>query len=267
MFADIVYRSRLTTGWRKIPWHDPDFSRRMLLEHLSQAHDAASRRFETIDRHVTWIHEQALGRKPSAILDLGCGPGLYSARLAALGHRCTGIDFSPASIAYARQHSDATFLQADMVTADYGSGYDLVMLLYGELNAFAPEDAARILDKAYVALKPGGLLLLEPHTYDTVVALGNAPRTWYSATSGLFADAPYLCLEESYFEAGRSVTVYYVIDAETGKTTTYVSMHHAYSDDAYRVLLSRFSDITFYSSLAGVADGGALIAISARKPA
>ena len=31
----------------KIPWNEPGFSRRMLREHLSQEHDAASRRFET----------------------------------------------------------------------------------------------------------------------------------------------------------------------------------------------------------------------------
>lgn len=35
------------------------------------------------------------------MLDLGCGPGLYSHRLATLGHRVHGIDFGPASIAYA----------------------------------------------------------------------------------------------------------------------------------------------------------------------
>lgn len=266
MFTDIVHRSHTADRWHKIPWDDPDFSRRMLKEHLSQVHDAASRRFEIIDRHVRWIHETALNQQPSIVLDLGCGPGLYSARLSALGHRCTGIDFSPASIAYARQHSNATFVQADIVTADYGTGYDLVMLLFGELNAFAPEDAARILDKAFAALKPAGLLLLEPHTHEAVVALGNAPRTWYSATSGVFSDQSYLCLEESRFEAGTSVTVHYVIDAETGATTTYTGMHHAYTDAAYRQLLARFCDITFYSSLAGTADGGGLYAVTARKP-
>jgi len=37
-------------GAYKIPWDDPDFSRRMLAEHLSQEHDMASRRVEWIDR-------------------------------------------------------------------------------------------------------------------------------------------------------------------------------------------------------------------------
>ena len=90
-------------GDYKIPWDEPGFSRRMLNEHLSQDHDLASRRQETIDRHITCIHEDVLAGRPSRILDLGCGPGFYARRLAALGHTVHGIDFSPASIEYARK--------------------------------------------------------------------------------------------------------------------------------------------------------------------
>lgn len=81
----------------KIPWDDADFSQ-MLREHLSQKHDMASRRIEWIDKQVAWIHEHLLGGRPSSTLNLGCGPGFYSHRLAARGHRCHGIDFGPASI-------------------------------------------------------------------------------------------------------------------------------------------------------------------------
>ena len=76
---DLVRRTTVPVPWDEgdnIPWHDPDFSRRMLREHLSQAHDAASRRTETIDQHVAWIHQTLLRDRPTRILDLGCGPGL-----------------------------------------------------------------------------------------------------------------------------------------------------------------------------------------------
>jgi len=106
---DVVHRHGDPKPWaegEKIPWNDPDFSRRMLNEHLSQEHDAASRRFETIDNHVKWIHGQVLKANPTRVLDLGCGPGLYTNRLAKLGHHCVGIDFSPASIACAREQAE-----------------------------------------------------------------------------------------------------------------------------------------------------------------
>ena len=44
---NLTHRTSPPEPWAegdKLPWHDPDFSRRMLREHLSQAHDAASRR-------------------------------------------------------------------------------------------------------------------------------------------------------------------------------------------------------------------------------
>src|SRR3990172_2073600 len=100
----------------------------MLNEHLSQAHDAASRRAAIIDRHVSWIHGHLLRGAPSRILDLGCGPGLYSSPPA------PGLPSPPASIAPARQQAataklNCTYTQADIRQADYGSGHDLVMLV------------------------------------------------------------------------------------------------------------------------------------------
>ena len=107
---DLVRRSGAVAPWQhgdNIPWHQPDFSERMLQEHLSQDHDAASRRADTIDAHIDWIHDHLLKGHAAKILDLGCGPGLYTSRLAQRGHECLGIDFSPASIAYATDHARA----------------------------------------------------------------------------------------------------------------------------------------------------------------
>ena len=43
---DVVRRHPIEpwSGVHKIPWDEPEFSARMLREHLSQEHDAASRR-------------------------------------------------------------------------------------------------------------------------------------------------------------------------------------------------------------------------------
>ena len=88
-----------------IPWDDPEFSERMLAEHLNQEHDLASRKAETIDQHVRWIHSEVLDSRSARVLDLACGPGLYTLRLAQLGCDCFGIDFSPASIRHAKQRA------------------------------------------------------------------------------------------------------------------------------------------------------------------
>ena len=159
--SDILLRASPPVPWAegdKIPWNDPDFSRRMLREHLSQAHDAASRRTIIVEEQVEWIHRQVLNNRSSRVLDLGCGPGLYSNRLAQRGHTCLGIDFSPASLEYARevartQQLDCDYHLANLRHAEYGTGYDLTMFIFGEFNPFRLEDAQHILHKAYAALR------------------------------------------------------------------------------------------------------------------
>ncbi len=276
---DIVQRQSAPKPWaegEKIPWNDPDFSSRMLDEHLSQEHDAASRRFEIIDKHVDWIHDQVLQGKPTRILDLGCGPGLYTSRLARLGHRCVGIDFSPASITYAKAQAeeaglDCTYVHQDIRTADYGDGYGLVMSIFGEFNVFRPENARAILEKARRALVPGGCLLFEPHPFDAVAELGEQPSSWFSTEKGLFSAEPHLYLQESFWDEGHNVTIqrYYIVDAATGEVTRYSSSMQAYTDDEYRSLLAEcgFGQVEFYPSLSG-SEGDSekyLMAILAQK--
>ncbi len=258
-----------------IPWNDPAFSARMLKEHLSQAHDAASRRAAIIDRQVQWIHAHILQHQPARILDLGCGPGLYARRFAALGHTCTGIDFSPASIDYARRqaagnHLNCAYTLADLRQADYGTGHDLAMLIFGELNVFRPDDARLILRKVCAALKPGGVLLLEPHTFDAVRELGQEAASWYTTASGLFSEQPHLVLTEHFWDADTrtATTRYFIVDAASGTVTRHASTMQAYTDDDYRALLTDcgFDRVAFYPALV---DGGdfqsALQVITARS--
>ena len=278
---DIVDRQAVPGPWaegEKIPWDEPDFSQRMLREHLSQEQDAASRRFPTIDRHVAWIHRSLLAGQPARILDLGCGPGLYTSRLARLGHECVGIDFSPASIAYARETAlvdslRCTYRQEDVRTADYDQGYGLVMFIYGELNVFRRSDARAILEKAQRALAPGGHLLLEVHTLACVHALGQQPATWYSARQGLFSGRPHLCLTESFWDAQQNVAIqrYFIVDAASGTGIRHSSSTQGYTDAEYRWLLEGcgFGEVVFHPSLHGDPDESqlGLVAIVCRKRA
>jgi SAM-dependent methyltransferase len=272
---ELVSRTPRPVPWTEgdnIPWHEPGFSQRMLREHLSQDHDAASRRQATIEKHVNWIHTQVLDRRAASVLDLGCGPGLYASRLARLGHTVTGIDYSPASIAYAREQAAAenlncTFVHSDIRQADFGSGHDLAMLIYGELNVFRRPDAEAILRKVRAALKPGGSLLLEPHTFEAVRDLGQEATSWYTASTGLFAEQPHLVLQENFWDAEPQVATmrYFIVDAATGSFTRHASSMQAYDLDGYRALLTGcgFQDIVIYEALGNVPQKG-LMAILAQ---
>jgi len=256
----VVERSLRPRPWsegEKIPWDDPDFSRRMLREHLSQEHDAASRRFETINRHVDWIHRRVLSSVSSCILDLGCGPGLYASRLANLGHSCHGVDFSPASVEYAVEYAPegCTYTLGDLRITEFGMGYDLAVFIFGEINAFRIHDAKLILQKAHAALKPSGQLLLEVSTFDSIRSIGSQPATWYTEESGLFSDRPHLVLHEAFWDEGQSVATerWYMVEAATGAVSHFAASLQAYTDEQYCSLLEEvgFRGILFFPSLLG----------------
>lgn len=276
---DLLRRRSVPLPWAegaKIPWDQPQFSERMLAEHLSQQHDAASRRSQTVSAQVAWIHRALLDKRPARLLDLCCGPGLYTSCFARLGHECVGIDYAPASIAYAVRlaHEEklrCIYLQEDVRQARYGAGYGLVMLIYGEFNTFPPSDARRILLKAHDALAEGGALLLEPMRLEAMKRLGKSGAHWYTTSEGLFSDRPHLYLEEQFWdqESCTHTVRYYIVDAATGSVEAHASTQQAYTQDDLSELLTEcgFHSVQFYPSLLGVPDDSQLdfFAVTARK--
>lgn len=255
----------------KIPWNDPSFSARILNEHLSQDHHLASRKAEIIDGQTCWIGDRYLQSGPVAMLDLGCGPGLYAEKLAGESHCYHGIDFSPASIGYARERHSANnrceFVLGDVTQADYGGPYELVMMLYGELNVFSPADCRNILSKAYEAVAPGGTMLVEFQNPAAVQGVGELPASWTRASEGgLFSDKPYVCLTENYWFAEETVALqcFHVMD-EDGESFTYRSTTKAWSVDEMGRLLEEagFTDVQHHGDWPK--QDGSLMLVSAMK--
>lgn len=272
------------TTWAEgdnIPWDDAEFSERMLAEHLRQDHDAASRRFEKIDEQVRWIDGSLLSGVSTRVLELACGPGLYTSRLARLGHECRGVDFAPAAVRYAREEAERDGLACSYELADvrevalgdgFGGGFGLVMMISGQFNVFRRSEARGILARAFEVLAPGGRLLLEPQRFATVEDGGRAGASWYSASEGLFSSRPHLCLTESFWneEERASTQRFLIVDAETSEVTRYAMSNEAYSDDEYESMVraAGFEDVELLPSLVGVEDESqsANLVVTARKP-
>jgi SAM-dependent methyltransferase len=231
----------LWSGKYKIPWDDPDFSQRMLAEHLTQEHDLASRRTEIIDKQVTFLQGRACGNASCRILDLVCGPGLYSSRLAQLGHQCVGIDFSPASIAYAREQRSpgCQFILGDIRTTDFGAGYDVAMMIYGEFNVFPRQEIQGILAKTRQAVVPGGSVLIEAQSFEGVRTSGLAADVSYDADSGLFSPRPHrVTIENHWYEAEATAQQRFAVtDVATGTVSRYRSTAKAWTEGEILALL------------------------------
>ncbi len=100
-------------------WTDPHISKQMLAFHLNDAVNLASRRIKFIEESVAFIVNRFRVREGTFVADFGCGPGLYTTRLAATGAAVTGIDFSKGSVAYARDLAARQGVRVDHVHADY----------------------------------------------------------------------------------------------------------------------------------------------------
>jgi SAM-dependent methyltransferase len=107
------------------------------------------------------------------ILDLACGYGRHTNRLAALGHSMTGIDLTLGFLDIARQDAIqrkvvVRYELGDMRSIRFEDEFDRVMLLFTSFGYFSDEENLQVLDKASKALIAGGLLVFDTLNRDAV---------------------------------------------------------------------------------------------------
>jgi len=187
-------------------WDDEHISKGMLEAHLNPDWDAASRKHRYIDRSVKWL--ASIIPEGSKILDLGCGPGLYTMRLSDAGYDVTGIDYSRRSIAYAKEHDTKTkYICQNYLEMDYTEEFDAITLIYCDYAALIPDERKTLLSKIHRALKPNGLFIFDVFTERT--SKGKSDRTsWsYHENGGFWSDKPHLCLEAEHYFLNNTVKV------------------------------------------------------------
>jgi cyclopropane fatty-acyl-phospholipid synthase-like methyltransferase len=150
-------------------WTDEHTSAQMLAHHLNEEVDLSSRSGAFIDRSVEWIVSHLGVGTGTRIADFGCGPGLYTTRLARRGADVTGIDFSKRSIDHARKTATAEGLSIRYINESYlelelNDRFDLVTMIMCDFCALSPEQRRTILRKFQALLAPGGAVLLDVYS-------------------------------------------------------------------------------------------------------
>ena len=217
-------------------WDDPHISAQMLAFHLDPQVDAASRNPETIDHSVLWIATR-LGLQPGdAVLDLGCGPGLYASRLAGRGLRVTGVDYSRRSIAYAsnyaREHGlDITYRYQNYLELADENQYEAALLIYGDFCPLSPGQRALLLQNVHRALKPGGQFVLDVTTRECRKCHGSR-NGWRALESGFWKPDPHLLLEEGFDYPEQNIWLdQAVVIEENGKISVYRNWFQDYTPE------------------------------------
>lgn len=252
--------------WRdggNLPWDDPEFSERMLAQHLDQSHGAASRRLLEIRGQVQ-VMWQWLGLRPGhRLLDVTCGPGLYAREFARAGVSVTGIDFGPASIRYARQLCQGLpceFIEGDVREMDLeGRDFDAAIYLYGQFTVLKPAESADVLRRIRAALRPGARLLLEILDDDHFDKRDSS--WWYTDRGGLWGDFPYLHLGERAWDPEQRAAIerFHIINLETGEMRVYSLVDQAYPVAQVLDMLQRtgFGSVEVHKAWDGLALGDA----------
>lgn len=181
-------------------WTDGHISKNMLSAHLDLDTDAASRNIKTIEKTIEWIVDKI--PKGARILDLGCGPGLYSSLLAMKGYSVTGIDISKSSISYATNNVVEENLLIDYQCLDYikddiGMDYDAIICIYCDFGALIPEEQSVLLKKIRNALLDGGIFIFDVFKTGLCDKMQEYRNWYYSDGESFWCVKPHFILEES----------------------------------------------------------------------
>jgi 2-polyprenyl-3-methyl-5-hydroxy-6-metoxy-1,4-benzoquinol methylase len=111
---------------------------------------------------------------PKKILDLACGFGRHTNRLAALGHSMTGIDMMPGFLEIVRHDAlqrkvEVNYELGDMRSFKHENEFDRVMLLFTAFGYFEDDENLQVLINAANALRTGGLLIFDTSNRDALL--------------------------------------------------------------------------------------------------
>lgn len=252
--TDIISKSGQPPLYEKgnaFMWTDQYISKQILNIHLNPEIDLGSRKKSTIIKTADWI----LGKKQTEgslkILDLGCGPGLYSEYFAQKGHKVTGVDISKTSIEYAkesaaRQNLDIKYFQANYLETVFAvEEYDLAVLIYTDFSVLNPQEQQQLLHSIYKTLKTGGTLILDVLN-DNNIENKTTPRSWEASANGFWKAEPYLALSESFLYPKEKVILFqHLIINEKQESSIYRFWTHFFSKNDMNKILTenKFRDV------------------------
>lgn len=121
---------------------------------------------EASDQQVGVIWDLLSLRQGSSVLELGCGYGRISNRLAEKGARVVGLDIAPillkkAEADAAERGVNVEYVLGDMRALPWRDQFDAAFLWYTTFGYFDDADNEKVLREAASSLRKGGRLLID----------------------------------------------------------------------------------------------------------
>ena len=178
-------------------WTDPYIQRQILKEHLNPDSDGASRKRESILKITDFIVDNST--PGSRLLDLGCGPGLYTSIFKDKGYDVTGIDFNKASIEYAEgKRRDIRYIYGDYIDSYPDGKYDAVIIIYCDLGTHSDSNRDKLLRNIYGSLDDNGIFIFDVFAEDLVNDKREMKSWDYEPNGGFWSEEEYLLLSQTF---------------------------------------------------------------------
>jgi len=259
----------------EVLWTDEHTSKKMLEFHLNESVDLSSRNTAFIKRSTAWIVSRFNVKGNSQIADFGCGPGLYSIRLAKEKANVTAIDFSANSIRYAKNMADREGLKVDYHHQNYlefetEKQFDLIIMIFCDYCALSPTQRKTILDKFYRFLKPGGSVLLDVHSLITFNAITAKAIYERNLMNRFWSPNDYFGFLNTYKYEAEKVTLDKYTIIEENRTRVFYNWLQHFSRESLKKEFEGggFTVEDFYSDVCGTlfSENSQDMAIVAQKP-
>lgn len=111
------------------------------------------------------------GTEVSSILDLACGTGVITCRLAAKGYELIGVDISPEMLMEANARAaegnyafEPMFINQDLRELDMYGTSDAAICSFDGLNYIEPEELGGVFKRVSYFVRPGGVFIFDVNT-------------------------------------------------------------------------------------------------------
>ncbi len=225
-------------------WTDEHVSSRMLACHLDPDAELSSRRHAFIDRSARWMVEHFDLRAGRRVADFGCGPGLYTTRLAASGADVIGIDFSERSIRYARSLAMREGVRVEHVHADYltfetDERFDLITMIMCDFCVLGPKQRQGLLERWREFLRPGGAVLFDVYSIPAFEARHESSTCAPNLMDGFWSSAPYFGFQSTFTYPDEKVVLDKYTIVEEDRTRVIHNWLQYYAPEALERELGR----------------------------
>ncbi len=239
-------------------WTDEHIAKRMLTYHLDPGIDVSSRREAFIERSVAWIVSRFGVGRHTRIADFGCGPGLYTRRLAERGAIVTGIDFSSNSIEHARGVAERAGLPIEYIVQNYlefetPARFDLILMIMCDFCVLGPAQRRGLLRRFRSLLDRGGAVLLDVYSLNAFRERREANSCEANLMDGFWSAQPYYGFLNTFRYAEAKVVLDKYTIVEAARTRTIYSWLQYFTPET---LWREFEDAgfvekEFYADVAG----------------